>query len=1035
MAESNVNPTPPDGQTEPRAATPSVTAVVVAHDPGDWFDETLDSIATQDYPRLDLVVVDGTGTAELADRVRAVAPAATLIDASDTVGFAAAANTVLETDISSAFLLMCHDDVALAPDAVRNLVTEALRSNAGIAGPKLVPWEQPDVLQHVGLRVDQFGASDDLVDPGERDQEQYDYVTDVFAVHSACVLVRTSLFASIGGFDPGITRRVEDVDLCWRAQLAGARVLVVPDATVRHREDLPARTGVDDIRRTRARHQLRTVLVTGSRLRLLGTIPMMAVLSLAEMFIAAVTGRVGQVRDVASAWTWNLSRLDEIRRRRRALRPHVVTSYADVRGAQERGSVRINAFVRGQIGRGGRTFGSGLVTAMRTGTTRFSVITWCLVAIFVLFGSRSLISGGVPAIGDFAAFPDSAGELASSWSSSWRSRDLGSVGATPSGFGFLGVVAWLLGGSVGLVRTLWILGPIVVGLAGAWRLLTVTGSRRAQIATLVAYAAIPLPWTAIGSASWTALGVYAVSPWVLRALLEAQASAPFRTAVGPVRSLASAAAGAGVAVGLAGVFDPIVAVVTAVIAAGLIAGALVAVNPTGLVRLVAASIGAAVVAGIVALPFTIDLLANGLPWHPLADGRTGAATTDPLSDLLRFSLGPDDPGGFVWAFAVPMVVPLLIGRAWRFDLTVRLWFVALAGWGGALVAVHGFLPFGVPEPAVLVGPAAIAVAGLCGVCVSAIEHDLRAAGFGWRQGLLPVAVVAGVIAVLPAVGQLEDGRWGLARSGYDSVLPVAQPSEDGSYRVLWIGHPDVLPAQGHAFVGEMAWAATLDGLPDITERPLAADLGASSQIDDVLAAIVDGETARAGRLLGGLGIRYVITVERLAPAPFSAPEDARPVPGALVETFDTQLDLRRLSGVNSALRVYENTEWVSVRSAAAQGFDVGRDDLLDLQVLPLAGTIGVLVGEGDQLTGPIPSSTEIFVAQTPDDGWTLEVDGAIAAERRSLGWATAYVPTAGGQATLVYSTPAWRQLLVVLQLLVLVAAAGVQLRRFTGGAG
>ena len=157
------------------------------------------------------------------------------------------------------------------------------------------------------------------------------------------------------------------------------------------------------------------------------------------------------------------------------------------------------------------------------------------------------------------------------------------------------------------------------------------------------------------------------------------------------------------------------------------------------------------------------------------------------------------------------------------------------------------------------------------------------------------------------------------------------------------------------------------------------------------------------------------------------------MPGALVETLDTQLDLRRLSGVNSALRVYENTEWVSVRSAAAQGFDAGRDAVLDLQLLPLAGTIGVLVGEGDQLAGPIPGSTEIFVAQTPDDGWQLEIDGVVAAERRALGWATAYVPTAGGQATFEYSTPTWRQLLVVLQILVLIAAVGLQLRRVTGG--
>ncbi|MGB0500604.1 MAG: glycosyltransferase family 2 protein [Acidimicrobiales bacterium] len=180
MADIPVSDVRPDVTSEPRAATPSVTAVVVTHDPGAWFEETLDSIVTQEYPRLDLVVVDGTGGGGLDERVRAVAPNATLIDASDTDGFAAAANTVLETDIESAFLLVCHDDVALASDAVSVLVTEALRSNAGVAGPKLVEWDQPDVLQHVGLVVDQFAVAADVIEPAERDQEQYDGVRDVF---------------------------------------------------------------------------------------------------------------------------------------------------------------------------------------------------------------------------------------------------------------------------------------------------------------------------------------------------------------------------------------------------------------------------------------------------------------------------------------------------------------------------------------------------------------------------------------------------------------------------------------------------------------------------------------------------------------------------------------------------------------------------------------------------------------------------------------------------------------------------------------
>ena len=80
-------------------------------------------------------------------RLRAVRP-----------GFSAAANEVLEVVEGAAFYCFCHDDVALDPSAVRNLVEEALRSNAGIVGPKLVEWDDPNRLLDVGLVADKTGV-------------------------------------------------------------------------------------------------------------------------------------------------------------------------------------------------------------------------------------------------------------------------------------------------------------------------------------------------------------------------------------------------------------------------------------------------------------------------------------------------------------------------------------------------------------------------------------------------------------------------------------------------------------------------------------------------------------------------------------------------------------------------------------------------------------------------------------------------------------------------------------------------------------
>lgn len=1013
-----------------RDATPSVFAVVVAHEPGAWFEETLDSLATQDYARLSVVVVDSAGDPTLGSRVHAALPSASVVDAPDTNGFSEAANAILDTGVSPAFIVFCHDDVVLASDAIRQLVTEALRSNAGIAGAKLVDWHDPLRLQHVSYTVDRFGVAVDVIEPAELDQEQYDAVADVFAVSSACMLVNAQLFATLGGFDPGIPHRGEDVDLCWRAQLAGARVMVVPDAHVRHREDLYGRTGVDDIRRTRARHQLRTVLVTGSRPSLALTLPLLALLTLGEATVALFAGRVAHVRDVFGAWSWNLRRAGEIRARRRHLRPLIRARHADVRALQETGSVRINAFVRGQIGR--RRDDPQFAALIRTGTARIAAVVAALVALFLIFGSRTLVSSGIPAIGEFPSFGDS-GSLIGEWWDAWRHRDLGSPGTPRSGIAVIGFLSWLLGGADGFVRLLWVMGPIVAGLVGAWRLLGVTGSRRAQIGSLISYAVVPLPWVSIEVASISGLYAYAAAPWVLGSLLHAQAASPYRSTAGPWRGVLPVGLGLGLTLALTALFAPAAITIAAPILLGLLLASLLTGQVRGTLRLVTALGLAATTLILLALPMFLGQLAAGFSWAPFAGGRTDGPTDLELVDIVGFGLGADGVAVLTLALVVPMALPLLVGRSWRFALAVRGWMVVLVSWGLVWAASWGALPFAVPRPAVLLAPAAAGVALLAGAAVAVAENDMRAAGFGWRQALLPLALVAAVLSAVPTLALAETGRWEMPRGDFTDTLPLADATTDGSYRVLWLAAPENLPADGHALDDSLAWTLSLDGLPLIGDAGLAADEGAVDLIDGVIRSAVGGETMRLGRTLGAFGIRYVVILDRLAPAPYSA--TGTPPAPALDDVLSRQLDLQQFEGINSAVSLYVNTEWTSVRAAGVPGFDAGRDDLSDLAVDPLHGTLGVLPGRSTELHGRLPENTELYLAQSNDTRWRLVVDGERTGRRHSVEFATVFIADVEGEgdATLSYDTPLWRHGAAVLQVLAFVVVFGAMARRRLGG--
>jgi hypothetical protein len=199
-----------DDEVDAPVEVPLVQAVVVACDPGPTFSATLASLAAQDYPALSIVVVD-TGSRDVEaveQQVRAVLPGARVVRRTDR-NVSLAVNHLLDEGATAPFLLVVHDDVRLDPDATRLLVEETFRSNAGIAGAKLVDWDEPDRLLQVGMSIDKTGWPASLVDRGELDQEQHDAVRDV----STCPAGARSSAPTCSGRSAASTR-----SCAWRAR-------------------------------------------------------------------------------------------------------------------------------------------------------------------------------------------------------------------------------------------------------------------------------------------------------------------------------------------------------------------------------------------------------------------------------------------------------------------------------------------------------------------------------------------------------------------------------------------------------------------------------------------------------------------------------------------------------------------------------------------------------------------------------------------------------------------------------------------------
>ena len=448
---------------------PSVVAVMVVHEPGDWFDETLDSLAAQDYPNLrTLFLVPDADDDEhdaLTARIRGVIPTAFVRSVVGNPGFGTAVNDVLRlVDGDNGFFLICHDDIALAPDVVRLLVAELFRSNAGMVGPKLTEWDHPKMLQHVGLGLDRFGEVDPIVDPGEADQEQHDAVRDVFVLPSACVLIRADLFRTLGGFDAAISFYGDDVDLCWRAHLTGARVIVAPDASVRHIERLDDRRPDLNHRTLRSRHRMRAVATLTGGSRLLGRSIQMVLLTLVELVVGLFTGRFGEALASTRALVGLIPRSGSIIGRRRAIRGQRVVPEREVLGLQDRGSSRLTSYLRG---RDTETYVGAEATVRRWREASFGpLLAWMCVVLAVIVGSREFIRNGVPAVGEFLRFPGSPSDLWAHYRESFDPRGFGATAALPTGYALLAVTSVVTLFQMALLQTVSVVGLYLVGAIG-----------------------------------------------------------------------------------------------------------------------------------------------------------------------------------------------------------------------------------------------------------------------------------------------------------------------------------------------------------------------------------------------------------------------------------------------------------------------------------------------------------------------------------------------------------------------------------------
>jgi hypothetical protein len=820
----------------------------------------------------------------------------------------------------------------------------------------------------------------------------------------------------------------EDLDLSWRAQVAGARVVAVPAAVVRHVEASDGPRPIPDHRLRLQRHQIRTMLTCYGRFHLIRVLPQAIVLAVGGIVYSLLTGRTRRAGDVASAWRWNLQRLGEIRENRRQLAGIRQLPDSEVRKLQMRGSAQLGHFTRSPVGGDDETLspmasaGRDLAGSLRSGPLRAAAIVWACVLFVLVVGSRQLVFGHIPAFADFPDYPGRPWTLFTQWFSGWRNTGLGAQAAAPTAFALLGTLGVVFLGAMSALRKAMFLVLLPVGVAGGWRLSRGTGSVLARLVTLVTFLAIPLPYDAMARGQWGGLLLWAAAPWLVLVLASRVDAPMFDRPGARPRSTTQTVLGLGIALALVSAFEPIVLAVVLVIGVGFLLGGLIVAQLRHILQPLAVAAGAVAVAIVLHLPWSLDFLRSGRQWWAFGGVQSGSRLS--LGDLLQFHTGPVGGSGWGWAFVVVAALPLFIGREWRFAWAARAWILALTCWGAAWVGQQLWFGRALGPPEAFLAPAAAALSLSAGLGLAAFQVDLPGYRFGWRQAASLLAAAALVVGMIPVLVATTDGRWKGPDEGFDSVLGFVNDdlATVGPYRVAWIGDPDVLPLAGWKLDDGVAYASTDHGLPTVENRWPGSSNGATSLLGDAFHLAEQRETSRLGRLLAPMGVRYIVVQAAVAPAD----DSPRPVSPAIDRSLAEQLDLQQVLA-DPHVQVYRNVAWAPTRTtlspSAAEAAKSG--PFFDVVAgVDLTGSPQMLTDHEGHATasGNTGTATNLYLANAANSHWSLEVDGHSAPRTEAFGWANAFAIDRGGSAKLSFKTPLQRYGLLVAQVVLWVAA-------------
>ncbi len=222
------------------SSSPKVSIVILNWNGNKYLQQFLPALLATQYSNYEVIVADNGSSDDSVRFLQRNYPAIRLIQFSENLGFAKGYNEALK-QVSADYYVLLNSDVEITPGWLQPQV-DLLEKDKTIAAcqPKILSFNNKKMFEYAGAAggwLDKYGypfAKGRVFDVCEEDHGQYDQSEPIFWASGAALFIRSGVFHEMKGFDEYFFAHQEEIDLCWRIQLARHKIYSCPSSVVYH---------------------------------------------------------------------------------------------------------------------------------------------------------------------------------------------------------------------------------------------------------------------------------------------------------------------------------------------------------------------------------------------------------------------------------------------------------------------------------------------------------------------------------------------------------------------------------------------------------------------------------------------------------------------------------------------------------------------------------------------------------------------------------------------------------------------------------